>query len=77
MVDPKCYFGAIGLAKAAADGNVLGNARKVLDAARKAGIAVLFVRLGFRADYADSLSVAPRVAKFKAAKAVIHANLPI
>ena len=74
MVDPKGYFGAMGLAKAVADGDVLGNTRKVLDAARKAGVAVVFVRLGFRADYADSLSVAPRVAKFKAAKAVILGN---
>ena len=74
MVDPKGYFGAMGIAKAAADANVLGNAQKVLEAARKAGVAVVFVRLGFRADYADSLSVAPRVAKFKAAKAVILGN---
>jgi biuret amidohydrolase len=74
MVDPKGYFGAMGMAKAVADGNVLGNARKILDAARKAGIAVVFVRLGFRADYADSLSVAPRVAKFKAANAAILGN---
>jgi biuret amidohydrolase len=71
MVDSKGYFGAMGMAKAVAEGNVLANARKVLDAARAAGAAVVFVRLGFRADYADALSVAPRVAKFKAAKAVI------
>ena len=74
MVDPKGYFGAMGMAKAVADGNVLGNARKALDAARKSGIAVVFVRLAFRADYADGLSVAPRVAKFKAAKAAILGN---
>ncbi len=74
MVDPKGYFGAMGMAKAVTEGNVLGNARKVVDAARAAGVAVVFVRLGFRADYADSLSVAPRVAKFKAAKAVILGN---
>ena len=74
MVDPKGYFGAMGMAKAVADGNVIANARKALDAARKAGIAVVFVRLGFRPDYSDGLSVAPRVAKFKAAKAVILGN---
>lgn len=74
MVDPKGYFGAMGMAKAVAEGNVLANARKTLDAARKAGIAVVFVRLAFRADYADGLSVAPRVAKFKAAKAAILGN---
>jgi nicotinamidase-related amidase len=74
MVDPKGYFGAMGMAKAVAEANVLANARKVVDAARAAGVHVVFVRLGFRADYADSLSVAPRVAKFKAAKAVILGN---
>ena len=74
MVDPKGFFGAMGMAKAVAEGNVIANARKALDAARKAGIAVVFVRLGFRADYSDGLSVAPRVAKFKAAKAVILGN---
>ena len=74
MVDPKGYFGAMGLAKVVAGGDLLGKTRKVLDAARKAGIAVVFVRLGFRADYADSLSVAPRVAKFKAANAAILGN---
>ena len=62
------------LYRQARPGSDYEHSRKVLDAARKAGIAVVFVRLGFRADYADSLSVAPRVAKFKAAKAVILGN---
>jgi nicotinamidase-related amidase len=34
-------------------------------------VTVVFVRVGFRADYADVLSVAPRVAKLKENKAVI------
>jgi biuret amidohydrolase len=73
-VDPKGYFGAMGMARAVAEGDVIANTRKALDAARKAGIAVVFVRLAVRPDYADGLSVAPRVAKFKAAQAVILGN---
>ena len=65
MVDPKGKVGGGGLAKAAADRNVLTNARYALDRARAAGMDVVHVRLGFRADYLDALSVAPRISKMK------------
>lgn len=65
MVDPKGKVGAGGLAKVVAERNVLANARHALDAARAANMDIVHVRLGFRADYADALSVAPRVAKMK------------
>lgn len=74
MVDAQGYFGASGLAKAVAERNILATTRKVLEGARGAGMTVVFVRLGFRSDYSDSLSVAPRVAKFKAAGAAILGN---
>lgn len=65
MVDPKGKVGANGLAKVVEDRGVLANARHALDAARATKMEVVHVRLGFRPDYADALSVAPRVAKMK------------
>lgn len=65
MVDPKGKVGAGGLAKVVAERGVLANARHALDAARAAQMDVVHVRLGFRADYADALSVAPRITKMK------------
>ena len=71
MVDPKGFFGGMGMAKAVADRKVVGNAKRVLDAARTARMEVIFVRLAFRPDYSDGLSVAPRVQKFQSAKAAV------
>lgn len=71
MVDPAGKVGAHGLAKAAADRNVLPNAARALKAARGAGMAVVHVRLGFRADYSDCLSVAARIGGLKSNKAAI------
>lgn len=65
MVDPKGKVGAGGLAKVVAERGVLANARHALEGARAAHMDVVHVRLGFRPDYADALSVAPRVAKMK------------
>jgi len=65
MVDPEGKIGKAGLAKAAADRGVLERAAWALERARTAGLDIVHVRLGFRADYADALSQAPRVAKMK------------
>ena len=65
MVDLKGKVGGSGLAKVVAERNVLQNAAQALAAARDAGMDVVHVRLGFRPDYADALSVAPRVTKMK------------
>ena len=65
MVDVKGKVGGGGLAKVVAERGVLDNARHALDAARSAKMDIVHVRLGFRADYADALSVAPRVTKMK------------
>lgn len=65
MVDPKGKVGGGGLAKIVADRGVLANASRALTAARAARMMVVHVRLGFRADYADALSVAPRITKLK------------
>lgn len=66
MVDPKGKVGGGGLATVVAERNVVENAAAALAAARKRGNPVVHVRLGFRADYLDALSVAPRIDKLKA-----------
>ena len=71
MVDPQGKIGAGGLAAVVEQRNVLANAARALDTARRKGVPVVFVRLGFRADYADALSVAPRIERLKANKAAI------
>lgn len=71
MVDPAGKIGAAGLAKIVEERGVLQNAAKALAWARSSGAAVVFVRLGFRADYSDVLSVAPRIAKLKENKAAV------
>jgi biuret amidohydrolase len=71
MVDPKGKVGAHGLAKIVEERGVLENARRCLEAARAAGIAVVHVRLGFRSDYADCLSVAARITGLKSNRAAI------
>lgn len=65
MVDAKGKVGGGGLAKVVAERGVLENARHALDAARSAKMDIVHVRLGFRPDYADALSVAPRVTRMK------------
>lgn len=71
MVDPAGKVGAHGLARIVEERGVLANARQCLDAARAAGMAVVHVRLGFRPDYADCLSVAARIAGLKNNRAAI------
>lgn len=68
MVDPQGKLGAA-LAGPAADRGVLAHARTALDTARAKGMVVGFVRLAFRSDYQDCLSVAPRIQKLKQAGA--------
>lgn len=71
MVHPDGKVGAHGLAKIVADRGVLENARRCLEAARSAGMDVVHVRLGFRPDYADCLSVAARIGGLKSNRAAI------
>ncbi len=71
MVDSKGKIGGGGLAKVVEERSILTKAAQALQSARARKIPVVFVRLGFRADYADALSVAPRVARLKANGAAI------
>ena len=65
MVDAAGKIGRGGLAKVVQERHIIHAAGKALTWARANDGPVVFVRLGFRADYADALSVAPRVAKLK------------
>lgn len=71
MVDARGKIGGGGLAKVVEERQVLNNASKALQAARNRELPCVFVRLGFRADYADALSLAPRIEKLKGSKAAI------
>ena len=71
MVSSDGAIGKNGLAKVVADRRVIENAASALKYARTSGHAVVHVRLGFRSDYADALSRAPRIEKLKTEKACI------
>jgi nicotinamidase-related amidase len=71
MVSHEGKVGAHGLARIVDERGVLVNAKRCLEAARAAGMAVVHVRLGFRPDYADCLSVAARIGGLKANRAAI------
>lgn len=71
MVDPAGKIGGNGLAAVVEQRGVVNRAANALAAARARGNVVAHIRLGFRADYADALSVAPRIAKLKEHKAAI------
>jgi len=71
MVDPKGKIGGGGLVKLVEERGVLANAARACERARGSEMQVVFVRLGFRADYADALSVAPRISRLKAHGAAV------
>jgi nicotinamidase-related amidase len=71
MVDPLGKIGSGGLAKVAEERGILAKAARALAWARSSGHPVVFVRLGFRPDYSDALSVAPRIARLKELGAAI------
>ena len=66
-VDEKGKIGATGLARIVEESGLLSHTREVIEAFRTRGLPVVHIGLAFRPDYADALSVAPRVAKLKEA----------
>ncbi len=70
MVDPKGKVGATGFARIVEEAGLVPRIAAVIAAARAKDYPVVFVRVGFRADYLDVLSRAPRVAKLKSMQAV-------
>lgn len=71
MVHPDGKVGAHGLAAQVSQGKVLENAKAALAHARKSGHEIVHVRLGFRPDYKDCLSVAPRIDNLKSQNAAV------
>lgn len=71
MVDPEGKIGRHGLADVVEQRAVLPKAATAIGRARKNEVPVVYVRLGFRADYADALSLAPRIEKLKASGAAV------
>jgi biuret amidohydrolase len=74
LVDPKGKVGAGGLAKIVADRNVLSNLKGVIAKARGKGWPIVYVGLGYREDYQDVLSVAPRIAKARENKVAVRGH---
>ena len=74
LVDPKGKVGAGGLAKIVADRNVLPNLKGVIAKARGKGWPIVYVGLGYREDYQDVLSVAPRIAKARENKVAVRGH---
>ena len=71
LVDPKGKVGAGGLAKIVADRKLLPNLKALIARVRESGWPVVYVGLGYREDYKDVLSVAPRIAKAREGKVAV------
>jgi nicotinamidase-related amidase len=65
LVDPKGKVGSEGFANVVASRGLLSKIRRVQDAMREKGQPVVFVRVGFRSDYADAISRSARLARLK------------
>ena len=65
LVDPKGKIGAEGFAKVVEARELLPKIRRVQDALRARNDPVVFVRVGFRSDYADAISRSARLARLK------------
>lgn len=65
LVDPQGKVGSEGFAKVVESRGLLSKIRRVQDAMRAKGHPVVFVRVGFRSDYADAISRSARLARLK------------
>lgn len=72
LVDAKGKVGAGGLAKNVADRNVLCNLKDLIYRVRAKGWTVAYAGLGYREDYQDVLSKAPRIAKMAEAGVAVR-----
>ena len=74
MVDPAGKIGATGFAGIVAERGLVEKIAAVQKAMREKGGHVVFVRVGFRSDYLDVLSRAPRIERMKAMGAIQVGN---
>ena len=71
LVDPKGKIGSEGMCEVVKARNLLANIRRVQDAMRAHGNPVVFINVGFRADYADAISQSARLARLKKKTALV------
>jgi len=71
LVDPKGKVGANGFAGVVAEKNLIGKIRVLQEELRRRNLPVVFVRVGFRADYVDALSQSKRLAHLKKTNAMV------
>jgi biuret amidohydrolase len=74
LVDAKGKVGAGGLAKIVAERNILPNLKGLIARSRSKGWPVVYIGLGYREDYQDVLSVAPRIAKARENKVAVRGS---
>lgn len=70
LVDPRGKVGSEGFANVVRERDLLAKIRRVQDAMRAKDQPVVFVRVGFRSDYADAISRSPRLARLKKMQAL-------
>lgn len=71
LVDPKGKVGVNGFAKIVSDLKLIEKIRDLLKELRTRKLPVVFVRVGFRADYVDALSQSKRLAHIKKSNALV------
>jgi nicotinamidase-related amidase len=71
LIDPKGKVGAEGFARVVQERKLVEKTREVLDAVRAKELLVVFVRVGFRADYADAISQSARLKRLKKMNAIV------
>ena len=71
LIDPRGKVGAEGFARVVQERKLVEKTREVLDAVRAKGLLVVFVRVGFRADYADAISQSARLKRLKKMNAIV------
>jgi len=72
LVDPRGKVGVGGFAKIVAERNLLSNLKALIATVRGKGWPVVYIGLGYREDYQDVLSVAPRIAKARESKVAVR-----
>lgn len=71
LIDPEGKVGREGFAAVVQQRKLVEKTREVLAAARARGVLVAFVRVGFRADYADAISQSARLNRLKKMNAIV------
>jgi nicotinamidase-related amidase len=71
LIDPKGKVGSEGFARVVQERKLVEKTSEVIAAMRAKGLPVVFVRVGFRADYADAISQSRRLERLKKMNAIV------